>query len=189
MVRLDVHVEAVSGGAQLVDRLLEADLDVGVFGDELDEGGPAPRGGEIDLAVGVGDHRRTGELDGEVLDESLGQHHGVVPVGVGLIPLEHRELGVVAGREALVAKHPCDLEDTGEAADDESFQVQLGGNPKEHLLVERIVVGREGPGQRPAGYGVEHRRLDLQELLVLEEAAGERHQPRCAARTCHGRPR
>ena len=54
----------------------------------------------------------------------------VVVVGVGLVPLEHRELGVVLGRDALVAEVLADLVDALEAADDQPLEVELGGDPQ-----------------------------------------------------------
>ncbi len=112
---------------------------------------------------------------GAVGHQLLGEGHDVAVVGVGLVELEHRELGVVAGREALVAEHPADLEDPLEAADDQALQVELGRDPQEQLLVERVVVGGEGLGQCPAGDRVEDRGLDLDEVPVLQPATTQGH--------------
>ena len=49
-------------------------------------------------------------------------------VGEGLVQLEHRELGVVAGGQALVAEHPPDLEHPLQPADDQPLEVQLEGD-------------------------------------------------------------
>ena len=89
-------------------------------------------------------------------------------VGIGLVELEHGELGVVARREPLVAEHPPDLEHLLEAADHEPLQVQLRCDPQVQVDVERVVVGHEGLGVGPAGDRVQHRRLDLDEAAVLE---------------------
>jgi hypothetical protein len=51
----------------------------------------------------------------------------------------------VARRHALVAKHPGDLEDALEAADQETLQVQLRCDPQEEIDIEGVVVGDEGP--------------------------------------------
>ena len=172
-----VDLDAVLGGdaAQLVERHAQVEPHAGVLLDEVDEGGPGPRRREVDLAPLVGDDRRTRDLGGEVGDELLGQLHHVAVVGIGLVQLEHRELGVVPGRQSLVAEHPGQLEHPLEPADDEALEVQLGGDAQVEVEVEGVVVGGERPGQRPTGDGVEHRRLDLDEATVLEEAAGQRH--------------
>ena len=115
-------------------------------------------------------------------DELLGERHHVAVVAVGLVELEHRELGVVPGRQALVAEHPADLEHPLEAADHEPLQVQLRRDAQEELHVERVVVGGERLGQGAAGDRVEDRRLDLDEAAVLEPAAGEADGSGCAAR-------
>ena len=117
------------------------------------------------------------QLAGEVGDELLGELHVHVVVAVGLVQLEHRELGVVPRREPLVPEHPADLVDLLEAADDEALEVELRRDPQVQVDVERVVVGDERAGRRPAGDRVQDRRLDLEVAAVLEEAAGERDQP------------
>jgi hypothetical protein len=107
----------------------------------------------------------------------LGERHHVAVVGVGLVELEHGELGVVAWRQPLVAEHAGDLEHLLETADGEPLQVQLGCDPQEQVEVEGVVVGAEGPGRGPTRDGMEHRGLDLDEPAVLEPPPGEAEQP------------
>ena len=78
------------------------------------------------------------------LDEFFAEFHQVVVVGVGLVELEHGELGVVFGADALVAEVSVDLVDAVEAADYQSLQIQLRGDAKEEVEVERVVVRGEG---------------------------------------------
>ena len=59
----------------------------------------------------------TGYGRGFVADEVLDQRHRVLVVHVGLVCLEHRELGVMARRDALVAETAVQLVHTIEAAD------------------------------------------------------------------------
>ena len=101
-------------------------------------------------------------------DEALGELHHVVVVGERLVRLEHRELGVVAGVDALVAEHATDLEHALEPADDEALEVQLGRDAEVEVDVERVVVGDERPRRRAAELVVEHRGLDLDEAAVGE---------------------
>ena len=109
-------------------------------------------------------------------------------VGVGLVPLEHRELGVVLVRDALVAEVLAELVDAVDAADDQPLQVQLGGDAQVEVAVERVVVGREGPRQRAAVERLQDRRLHLDEAVLVEPAAdlGDRTRPRAKTR---GSPR
>ena len=55
----------------------------------------------------------------------LGQCDQVLVVHVGLVELQHRELGVVLGRDAFVTEVTIDLVHTFKTAHDEPFQVQL----------------------------------------------------------------
>ena len=103
--------------------------------------------------------------------EPLGALGDDLPVGVGLVPLEHRELGVVLGREALVAEVLADLVHALEPADDQPLEVELGRDPQVHRAVERVEVRHERARERAAVERLEHRRLDLDEALVVEEAA------------------
>ncbi len=110
-----------------------------------------------------------GRADG--VHQPLGPVGHDLPVGVRLVPLEHRELGVVLGREALVAEVLADLVDPLQPAHDQPLEVQLGRDPQVHRAVERVVVRRERPRQRAAVDRLQDRRLDLDEALVVEEAA------------------
>ena len=74
-----------------------------------------------------------------------GVHEPLAPLGhvevvrVGLVPLEHRELGVVRGVDALVAEVLADLVDALQAADDQALEVELGGDPQVEVAVQRVV--------------------------------------------------
>jgi hypothetical protein len=66
---------------------------------------------------------------GRHVREQVGEPLGAgVVVAVGLVPLEHRELGVVLVRDALVAEVLAELVHALEPADDQPLQVQLGGD-------------------------------------------------------------
>ena len=106
------------------------------------------------------------------------QHlHHVAVVRVGLVGLDHRELGVVLVAHALVAEVLAQLVDLLEAAHDAALEVELGGDPQVEVAVERVVVGHERPRGRAAVDRLQGRGLDLHEAAVVEEAA---HAPRSA---------
>ena len=99
------------------------------------------------------------------------------------VVLEHRELGIVPGRDALVAVAATDLVDALEAADEEALQVELRRDPHEEVHVERVVVRLEGASDGAADERRERRGLDLEEALVVEHLAGGAHD--VAARAEH----
>ena len=124
-------------------------------------------------------------------DQLLGESHHVGVVGERLVELEHRELGVVPRRQALVAEHAGDLEHPVEAADDQPLQVELGRDAQVEVHVERVVVRDERPGGGAAGDRVQHRRLDLDVAAVDEVLAhrGDRREADLEARAALRRSR
>ena len=71
---------------------------------------------QIDLGAAVGDDRAPADLARQLGEELLRERHQVVVGGVGLVELEHGELGVVLARQPLVAEVAADLVDPLEAA-------------------------------------------------------------------------
>ena len=123
------------------------------------------------------------------MHQPLDQLHQLVVVGVGPIQLEHRELGVVAGREPLVAEIAVDLVHALEAADDQALEVQLGRDAQVHVLIERVVVRLERPRRRAAGNRLHHRRLDFHEIERIEIVAQVAHDARAGAEHLAAAPR
>src|SRR5207237_5661204 len=96
------------------------------------------------------------------LDHQLvGQFHQVAIIPIRFVELEHRELGVVPGGDALVTEAAVDLEDLFQAAYDQPLEIELRRDPQIQLRVERVVMGHEWPRRRAAGNRMHHRRLDL----------------------------
>ncbi len=89
-----------------------------------------------------------------------------VVVGVRLVGLQQRELGVVAEVDALVAKCPAQLEYSLDTADKEPFEVELRSDAQVQVEVVGIDVGQERPGVRATVDLLQDRRLDLQEPLA-----------------------
>ena len=109
------------------------------------------------------------------LDELLDPGHRVVVVRVGLVPLDHRELGRVLVGHALVAEVLGELVDALEPADDEPLEVELGRDAEVEVLVELVRVGHERVGERAAVARLEDRRLDLDEPAIVEVAPDRGH--------------
>ena len=127
---------------QFVDRLARMDRAADLVRHGVDHPHPRPRLGEIERPRhGSPDHRRADRVACGLGDQQLADVHHVVPVAERLVELHHRELGVVAGRDALVAEDAADLVDPLHAADDQPLEVQLQRDPQVQLQVERVVMG------------------------------------------------
>ena len=79
--------------------------------------------------------------------------------------------GLCLKLDALVAEVLADLVDAVDAADDAALEVQLGGDAQVEVAVELVVVGDERARQGAAVERLQHRRLDLDEAALVEEAA------------------
>ena len=101
-------------------------------------------------------------------------HHQRFVIGVRLVELEHRELGIVLRRDALVAEVAVDFVDPFEAADDETLEIELRRNAQEELHVERVMVRHERTRERAAGDRLHHRRLDFEIAAPVQKRANRR---------------
>jgi hypothetical protein len=106
--------------------------------------------------------RRAGTAPAGAHQQRLHDRHHRLVVGVRLVELEHRELGVVRAVDPLVPEVVPDLVHALEPAHDQPLEVQLVRDPQEERHVERVVVRHERPRRRPAVERLQHRRLDLQ---------------------------
>ena len=123
------------------------------------------------------DLRRPDRLLRRALHELFGASHRVVVVGVGLVPLEHRELRRVLVGDALVAEVLGDLVDLLEAADDQPLEVQLVGDAQVDVPVEIVGMRHERLGERAAVLRLQDRRLDLDEAGSVQVRADGRNHP------------
>jgi hypothetical protein len=103
--------------------------------------------------------------------ELLGVPDHVLAILVRAVPLHHRELGVVARRDSLVAEIAVDLVDALDAADDQALQEQLRRDAQVHIHAQRVVVRLERPRHRAAGDRLHHRRLDLEVAVGVHRVA------------------
>ncbi|MNF73573.1 hypothetical protein D3C84_555780 [compost metagenome] len=126
---------------------------------------------EVEQLVAVGHVGAAEHGHGQLAEQLLGEVHVVFVVGVGVVELEHGELGVVPGRHAFVAEVAVDLEDLLEATDHQALEVQLRRDAQEHRHVQRVVVGLERLGRGTTGDGLQHRGFHFEETAVVEEVA------------------
>ena len=124
------------------------------------------------------DTGRADRRSGHVLDELLDPRHRVPVVRVGLVPLEHRELGLVLVRDALVPEVLADLVHALEASDDEALEVELGRDPQVEVGVELVRARHERMSERAPVARLQDRRLDLDEPVRVEVATDRRDDAR-----------
>ena len=136
------------------------DVDATRLTDRVAQRDPAPGRGEVDFLLPALQLGRTEDGLGDAGDQVLEADGGVVVVRVGLVPLEHRELGVVLVGDPLVAEVLAELVDPVDAADDQALEVELGRDPQEEVAVKRVVMGGERARKGAAVERLEHRRLD-----------------------------
>ncbi len=111
-------------------------VDAGGLAHRVGEAHSPPRRPEVQLAL-------VADRGGRARHHRLQACGLVAVVGVGLIPLDHRELGVVLGGEALVAEVLAELVHALQTTHDQALEVQLGGDPQVQLAIQGVVVGRE----------------------------------------------
>ena len=80
--------------------------------------------------------------------------------------------------DALVAEVLADLVDPLEAADDQTLEVELGGDAEVVVGLELVVAGDERLGEGAPVAGLEDRCLDLDEACSIEVAANRRDDSR-----------
>ena len=102
-------------------------------------------------------------------NQLFGHRHQVLIVAVGLIELEHRELGIVPRRDPLVPEIAVDLVHALEPADDQPLQIELRRDAQKQIDVERVVMRAKRPRHRAAGDRLHHRRLDLEISAAVEK--------------------
>ena len=96
-------------------------VDAGVLLHGLRHGEACKRLAEVDGVLTVGNHGAAANLLCEVAEHGLREFHHSVVIGVCLIELHQRKLGVVAGVHTLVTEHAADLEDSLKTADDQTL--------------------------------------------------------------------
>jgi len=126
---------------------------------------------KIDLPALVVDGRRAERVARDLREHRFDERHEVAIVSIRRVELDHREFGVVSGRDPFVTEVAIDFEHLLETADHEPLQVQFGCNPQVQIHVERVVMRHERTRRRAARNGLHHRRLDFEIAVRDKEAA------------------
>ena len=118
----DLQARTVGHHRITIPQLLTLD-----FGIVLEHGiihSPAPeRRAEVDIPALPGQRGAPQCRLRGFAQQRFGQIHDLVIARIGLIQLEHRELGVVPGRYAFVAEIPVDLINALETTDNEALEI------------------------------------------------------------------
>ena len=112
---------------------------------------------------------------GDVPEHVLDEVHVVFVVLVGGHGLDHRELGVVAAVNALVAEIAADGIDLVEPGDDQALEVKLVGDGQVHVAAQRVDMGLERLGRAAAVLRLDDRRGELHEPAPVQEGPDGRH--------------
>ena len=147
-----------------------------VFQNRVAHGDPL-KSGKIDLVFLVLHSQPAGRFFDALPQQLLGKIHHAVDVHVGAIEFEHREFRIVLVGDALVAEVAVELVNLFETADDEAFQIKLGGDAGVKRDIERVMMRLERLGGGAGRFWREHRRFDLDIAVVLEKAANGRDNP------------
>ncbi len=142
--------------------------------ERLDEADAPPRPLQVDLVAAERRDRGSEGVERDLLEHRLDPVHRVAEVGVRLVPLEHRELGLVLVRDALVAEVLADLVHALEPSHDQALEVQLGRDAQVEVRVQLVRVRHERVRERAAVARLEDGRLDLDEPLAVEVATDRR---------------
>src|SRR5439155_6124770 len=166
---LRVDVDAVSFGDDRQVRAVERDFLTDLLRNRTQNRDTIPVEAEVELGAAERDAFGPGDGEGRRADYRLRQLHHREVVAVGLVDLEHGELGVVAPVDAFVPEVAADLVDALEASDQEALQVELQRDPQEEVRVQDVVVRDERPGHRAAGHRLQHWRFHYDEAARVQE--------------------
>ena len=163
------------GGFDVVDKVeveavgvvVAGGVPAGVLEEGLGDGEGLPGGwGAVEGAVLPGEAGGAAQLGGEGGEEGLGVGEDVEVVGVGAVPFEHGEFGVVPAALFAGAEAGAELEYAGVAGGEEAFHGELGGGAEPAVGGgDGVYVFFGGVGGEQDGGG------DFEEVALAEEAA------------------
>ena len=108
---------------------------------------------------------------GGAADEGLGEGDEILEVGVGVVEFADGKFWVMSLVNTFVSEGWAKLKDTLDAADNQSFEPELRGNPQGNVPGDGVGGHDEGAGSSTAGISSQNRRLELEEVPLVEEVA------------------
>lgn len=112
---------SLEGGASGFEGGEFGGVDAGSFVDGGHEIDAVPWFGEVDTVIAGGSVNFVADMAEEVFDTG----HHVFEVGVGFVPFEESEFGVVAVGDALVAEDAADFVDFGDVTANDAFEIEF----------------------------------------------------------------
>ncbi len=167
--------EFLDGRARVVGTTVRHDLLAKRFGQRVVHAHRLPLATQVVFrAVEQRDGRAAEHVFRGLLHEFLDERGDRVVVAVGLIRLDHGEFGRVRAVDAFVAEVTVDFEHAVDAAHEAALEEELRCDAQVEVQVEGVHVRGEGACGRTAVHGLQHRRLHLEEVVVVERAAQRR---------------
>ncbi len=171
MTLLELNVLLLSDGACLFQSVDLVEIHAGVLLYRVHHGDACERLSEIHLNAVICNGRGPKYFLCQVTVQVLGQIHHAVIISVSLVELHQSEFRIMTGVDALVTEYTADLVNALQTADDQALQVQLKGDTKLHILIQRIEMRFKGSGSRTAGVLYQHGGLYLHEAQTVQIAA------------------
>ena len=128
----------------------------GFFSNEVDHAYAAERFGQVGWCAIDVDNGGANGIASSGNEKFFGNCHHIAVVAKCLVELHHGELGVVASRDAFVAKHAANFIHALHAANNEALQVQFKCNAQKERHVERVVMRVERASVRSACFSVQN---------------------------------
>ncbi len=139
---VNFHLQLVADGADFVLRFSRKIVTRFLF-DGIENWQSTVWRFEIDFVVANAHFGGAIHSHGNALEQLLGERHHPLIVFVLHIQLHAGEFGVVALVHALVAEVFADFVHAFESANNQSFQIEFGGDAQVHVHIERVEVRDE----------------------------------------------
>src|SRR3990172_8418475 len=104
-------------------------------------------------------------------DHLFAKVHHLVYVRIGPVKLQHRELRIVARRNALITEVAIQLKDFFKTADKQTFQVEFRRNARVEIDVQRVMMGLKRPRSRACCQWREHGGLNFKIAVILQNSS------------------
>ena len=141
-----------------------------VVNDRFAHGHAAPiRARPVDLVLTPLRFCSSVDIDGSLFDQLLGEEPPPAIVGIGLVELEHGELGIPPPSQTFIAEVAIDLVYTIKSTDRQSLQIEFRGDAQEQIHVECVVMSNERLGHGTPGNGLHHRSFYFDEAMRVEK--------------------
>ena len=165
MALLVVDTARVCCGACILKSMYLAEINTRILLDRVKHGYTTEGLSEVHLDPAVAYRCRSEHLERDKAVKILGKVHHSVIIGIRLIELHERKLGVMAGIKSLVAENSAYLINAFKSADDKALEIELERDAQLQILVECVEMRLERARGCTARICDKHGGLDLHEVL------------------------